>query len=104
MPHIPARAASDRSSEDRVAAEEVNLDLHRIAHPAEDVDVIPSLLVVLARWIVVDTNLVVNVAVKIGELLRLEDVVDNRELADLFSLEVLRLVEHLTVTVTEDIG
>ena len=37
-----------RSSEDRVAAEEVNLDLHRVAHPSEDVDVVPSLLVVVA--------------------------------------------------------
>lgn len=47
------------SSEDRVAAEEVDLDLHRIAHPSEDVDVVPSLLVVVARWIIVDTYLVI---------------------------------------------
>ena len=35
--------------EDRVAAEEVDLDLHGIAHPTEDVDVVPSLLAVVAR-------------------------------------------------------
>src|SRR5690606_25421051 len=32
--------------QDRVAAEEVDLDLHRVATPPEDVDVVPPLLVV----------------------------------------------------------
>ena len=49
--------------QDGVATEEVDLDLHGIAHPAEDVDIIPTLLVVLSRRIVVDTYLVVIVAV-----------------------------------------
>src|SRR5690349_6536436 len=33
----------DRGCEDRVAAHEVHFDLHRIAKPSEDVDVVPSL-------------------------------------------------------------
>ena len=52
-----------RSSEDRVAAEEVGLDLHWRAHPTEDVDVVPTFLVVVARWIVVDTYFVVVVLI-----------------------------------------
>jgi len=50
---------------DRVAAEEVDLYLHRVAHPAEDVDIVPSLLVVVARGIVVDAYLVVVVGVQV---------------------------------------
>ena len=38
----------ERRREDRVAAQEVDLDLHRVAHPPEDVDVVPPLLVVAA--------------------------------------------------------
>ena len=45
--------------EDRVAAEEVDFNLHGIAHPAENVDVVPSLLVVIAGGIVVDTYFVI---------------------------------------------
>ena len=48
-----------RSGKDRVAAEEVDLDLHGIAHPSEDVDVVPSLLVVVARRVIVDAHLMV---------------------------------------------
>ena len=51
------------SSEDRVAAEEVDFDLHWVAHPSEDVDVVPSLLVVVTRRIVVDAYLVIVLCV-----------------------------------------
>ena len=71
---------AERSGEDRVAAEEVNLDLHGIAHPSEDVDVVPSLLVVVAWRIVVDAHLVVvlcvlvvAVSVEVGLNVGLED-------------------------------
>ena len=40
---------AQRCGKDRVAAEEVDLDLHGIAHPAEDVDVVPALFVIVAR-------------------------------------------------------
>ena len=48
---------------DRVAAEEVDLDLHWVTHPAEDVDVVPALLVVVARWIIVDAYLMIILGV-----------------------------------------
>src|SRR5437588_4428267 len=46
----------DGRSENGVATEEVNLDLHRIAEPTEDVYVVPTLCVVAARRIVVDAD------------------------------------------------
>ena len=54
---------AERRCEDRVAAEEVNLYLHRVAHPAEDVDVVPAFFVVVARGIVVDADFVEVVSV-----------------------------------------
>ena len=59
--------------EDRVAAEEVDLDLHGIAHPSEDVDIVPSFFVVVAGGIVVDAHFVVVVGVEIGLSFRNED-------------------------------
>src|SRR5437879_7560394 len=47
----------DRRRQDRIAAQEVDLDLHRIAEPPEDVDVVPPLLVVSPRRIVIDPYL-----------------------------------------------
>ena len=90
--------------QDRVTTQEVDLNLHGITHPSEDVDVVPRFLVVLSGRIVVDAHLVVNIAIQVGEFLRLEDVVDNRQLADLLRLEVFGLVEHLAVTVAQDVG
>src|ERR671919_1892253 len=42
-----------RRREDGIPAEEVDLDLHRVAEPAGDVDVVPTLLRIAARWVVV---------------------------------------------------
>ena len=51
------------SGKNRVTTEEVYLNLHRIANPSEDVDVVPSLLVVVTRRIVVDAYLVIVLCV-----------------------------------------
>ena len=93
----------DGSSKNGVAAQEVNLDFHRIAHPAENIDVVPCFLIILTGRIVVDAYLMINITVQVWIFLRFEDIVDNRQLADLFCLEVLRLVKYLTVTVTQNI-
>src|SRR2546428_6322405 len=42
----------DRRGEDRVAAQEIDLDLHRIAEPSEDVDVVPPFLIIAPGWVV----------------------------------------------------
>src|SRR6266852_1548652 len=39
-----------RRSEDRVAAEEIYFDLHRITQPSEDIDIVPSLFGIAAGW------------------------------------------------------
>src|SRR5438270_13046183 len=43
---------NDGRGKNRIAAKEVHFDLHGIAEPAENVDVVPSLFVVAARRIV----------------------------------------------------
>ncbi len=60
------RVERERRGKDGVAAEEVDLELHRVAEPTEDVDVVPTLFVVAARWVVVDADLVVEVLVEVG--------------------------------------
>src|SRR6266545_2017715 len=93
----------DRRSEDRVAALEVHLDLHRVAEPPEDVDGVPAFLVVAARRVVVDRDLVVDVALELRVLLRREDLVEHRLLRDLLRLERVGVVEDLAVAVAEDV-
>ncbi len=94
----------DGRGKDRVAAEEIDLDLHRVAEPAEDVDVVPALFFVAARRIVVDANLVVDVLVEIGIKLGLEDVFERAQLRLFLGLEGLRIVEHFAVAIAEDVG
>ena len=73
-------------------------------HPSEDVDVVPCFFVVFAGRIVVDTYFMINISVEIRIFFRFEDSVDYRQLADFFCLEVVRIIKHFTVAVTEDIG
>src|SRR5258708_36526580 len=63
----------DGSGKDRVAAEEINLDLHRIAEPSENVDVVPAFLVIAAGRVIVDANLVEDILVEVGGQTRLVD-------------------------------
>ena len=88
----------------RVAAQEVDLDLHGIAHPAKDVDVVPSLLVVVAGRVVVNAYLVEVVVVQVGLIFSNEDGLEGRELADLLGAEVGGLVKHEAVAVAQDVG
>src|SRR6185437_16177566 len=94
----------ERCGENGVAAEEVDLDLHGIIHPSEDVDVVPAFLVVAARRIVVDPDDVREILVQIRILLRLKDRVQHRQLGLFLGLERLRIVEHFPVAVAEDVG
>src|SRR5207244_1425462 len=50
--------------EDGIPALEIDLDLHRISEPPEEVDVVPALFGVTARRVVLDPHLVKNVSVK----------------------------------------
>src|SRR5947209_20616059 len=67
----------DGRGEDGVAAEEVDLDLHRVAEPAEDVYVVPAFLIVAARRVIVDADDVREVFVELRVNIRLEDVFED---------------------------
>src|SRR5436190_5386817 len=77
----------DRRGENAVAAQEVDLQLHRVAEPPDQVDVVPAFLVVAARRIVVDPHDVAEVLVEVRVELRLKDVIENRLLALFLRLE-----------------
>ena len=86
-----------------VSTEEVYLYLHGIAHPAEDIDIIPRLLVVVAWRVVVYAYLMIIVAIEVGLVLGLQYCLKGRELAHLLCTEVCGLVEHQAVPVAQDI-
>src|SRR5438270_5943125 len=94
----------DGRGEYGVAAEEVNLDLHRVAEPAEDVYVVPALLIVAARRVVVDAYDVREVLVELRVDFRPEDVFEDGELRLLFGLEGFGVVKDFAVAVAEDVG
>ena len=93
----------ERSGENGVATEEVNLDLHRIAHPAKDVDVVPALLVVATRRIVVDSYLVVIVGIEIRLFFRRQDAFERGEFRNFLGVEVGGLVQHETVAIAKNV-
>ena len=102
--HEQRQVEHQRRRQDRVPAEEVDLQLHRVVQPPEDVDVVPPLLVVAPRRIIVDPHLVVDVAIELRVQLRLQDGVQHTELGFFLGLEAFRVVQHLAVAIAEDIG
>src|SRR5205823_3579667 len=70
----------DGRGQDRIAAQEIYLDLHRIAEPAEDVYVVPALFVVSTRRVIIDANNVREIFVKLWIDFRLKNVFEHREL------------------------
>src|SRR3569623_1279416 len=101
--HEQREVEDARRREDRVAAQEVHLDLHRVVEPPADVDVVPAFLRVAAGRVVVDADDVADVAVEVRVLVGLEDRVDHAELRHFLRLERLGVVEDLAVAVTEDV-
>src|SRR5207253_9743703 len=57
-----------------IAAEKINLDLHGIAQPPEDVQVVPAFLVIATRRVVIDSHFVAEIAVMLRVQFRLQDV------------------------------
>ena len=99
-----AEVERERSGEDGVAAKKVDLELHGVSQPAEDIDVVPAFLVVAAGRVVVDANLVVQVLVEVRVEFRLQNDVEHAELGFFLGFEGLRVVEDLAVTVAKDVG
>ncbi len=89
MPPRPARCARSEykmrsrasgSSKDAVTTEEVDLDLHGVTHPTEDVDVVPTLFIVATWWVVVDTYLVKDISIKVWVVAWVKNVFKYTEL------------------------
>ena len=78
--------------------------MHGVSEPAEYVEVVPTFLVVATGRVVVDADLVAIAFVQFRIEVGLEDVFEHREFALLFGPERLRVVEHLTVAVAQDVG
>src|SRR6202034_1167184 len=78
---------NDGRRQDRIAAQEIDLDLHGVAEPAEDVDVVPAFFVVAARRIVVDADLMVNLLVEVRINTRLKNIFERAELGFFLGLE-----------------
>ena len=102
--HEEAEVEGEGGGKDGVAAEEVDLELHGVAEPAEDVNVVPAFLVVAAWGVIVYADLVVEVLVEIGVEVGLEDVFEDAELGDFLGFEGFGVVEDLSVAVAEDVG
>ena len=91
-------------SQDTIAAQEIHLDLHGIIEPAKNVDVIPAFLIIPTWFVVVDMHLVLVLTVKIPWEFRLQNIFEHRQLAALLGAEGVRIVQHVTVAIAQDIG
>src|SRR5262249_465319 len=89
----------DWSGQNAVATKEVDFELHGIAEPAHQVNVVPSFFIVAARRVVIDADNVTEVLVQVRVKLRLKDVVEDRLLALFLRLEGFRIVKHFPVAV-----
>src|SRR5208283_533483 len=101
--HKQAQVQRQRSRQNRVAAQEVHLQLHRIAEPAEDIDVVPTLFAITAWRVIVNAYLVIQALVQIGVQLRLQDRLQQPQLRLLLGLERRGIVQHLAVPVAQDV-
>src|SRR5947209_2121243 len=72
--HKQRQIEGDRSGQDGIPAEEVDLDLHRIAEPAEDIDIVPALFIVPAGRIVIDPDDMGDIAIEIRVPIGREDI------------------------------
>src|SRR6185437_8737922 len=89
--------------QDTIPAKEIDLDLHGITKPAKDVDVIPGFLVITMRRIIIDPDLMIKIAIQFGAEIGAEDVLEHTQFRHLFGTEIIRFIEYIAVTVTEDI-
>src|SRR5690242_18354741 len=78
--HKQYQIQDQRCRQNRIAAQEVDLDLHGVAQPTENVDIVPPLLGVTAGRVVFDADLVVKIPVEIGIQLALQDVLQRGRL------------------------
>src|SRR5438105_6754994 len=94
----------DGRGQDGIAAEKIHFDLHRVAQPAEDINVVPTLFVITAWRIIVNANLVVEVLVEFRIKLGLQNLLQDGKLGLFFGLKRFGIVQHLAVAIAQDVG
>src|ERR1700689_633981 len=53
-------------SQNGIPAKKVHLDLHRVAKPSKDIDIVPALFVVASGRVIVDADFMGKIAVEFG--------------------------------------
>src|SRR2546430_4361659 len=76
-----------RRRQNRITAKKVDLDLHRITQPPENIDIVPALFVVTTRRVVIDSNDVRKTLVELRIDFRLKNVFKDRKLRLFLGLE-----------------
>lgn len=59
------KVQAQRSSKNRITAKEINLNLHWIPHPSEDINIIPTFFIIITRRIVIDTYFMIVVCIQV---------------------------------------
>ena len=77
-----------------ITTKEINLYLHWVTHPAKDVYIIPSFLIVITRWIVVDAHLMIDITIKIGLLICSTNSLKCRQLTYFLCMEVSWFIKN----------
>src|SRR6185437_5621490 len=88
---------------DGIAAKEVDLNLHRIAQPSEDVDVIPAFFRIAARRIVIDPDGVIQILIKLRIELGLKNLFQRAELGFFLGLERSWIFQYLAIAISQNI-
>src|SRR5271170_2832655 len=83
----------------RIPAKEIYLDLHRVAEPAKDIDIVPALFVIASRGVIIYADLVSEIAVEFGIKFGLEDVLENRKFGFFLGFERSGVFQYFAVTV-----
>src|SRR5436190_1499834 len=94
----------DGGRQDRVFAEEIDLDLHGISKPSEDIDIVPALLVITMGRIIVDPDLVIQFSIQFRIDIRLQDVFEYTQFGNFLGPEIIGMIEYIAITIAENIG
>src|SRR5256885_17165521 len=95
---------NDRRRQNRVTAEKIDLDLHGIAEPAEDIDIVPTFFVITAWRIIINADLVENIAVQLGVKPRLQNVFQHAKFRFFLGLKRARTVTHLAIAIAKNVS
>src|SRR5262245_57939888 len=66
----------DGCGEDAISAEKVNLNLHWVAKPTIDINVVPTFLVVATGRVIMDPDFVRKLLIKVGIEVWLENLIE----------------------------